>query len=114
MKLLFCGLFTCALLFSGVLFTGCSSMSDPLVSEGNPQSPATMGAPHAANPSYADVARFRVGDAVTITFSGPPTPLDPHVETIKENGTITLDWKGTRSVSGLTAKTSNPGMRVTG
>ncbi len=102
MKLLFGGLFTCALLFSGVLFTGCSSMSDTLVSADNPQSPATTGAPPAANLSFADVARFRVGDAVTITFSGPPTPLDPHVETIKENGTITLDYIGPVNALGKT------------
>ncbi len=95
MKLYIRGLFTCALLFAGVLLTGCGSLSsDTPFGLDNPPNHATTGSPSASGTPAADVARFRIGDIVTITFSGVPTPLDPHQETIKEEGTITLPLIG--------------------
>ena len=90
MKLYFRGLFTCALLFAGVLLTGCSS-------------PTTTGSPSAGNSPAADVARFRVGETVIVTFSGVPNPLDQHQEIIKEDGTITLTYIGAVHAAGKTA-----------
>jgi protein involved in polysaccharide export with SLBB domain len=94
MKLYFRGLFTCALLFAGVLLTGCSSPTDPLPGLDNPPSRATTGSPSSTSTNFAGVARFRVGETVIVTFSGPPTPIDPHQEAIKEDGTITLPLIG--------------------
>ena len=98
MKLLFGGLYTCALLFAGVLFTGCSSMSDPLVSKDNP--PA--GSPSGNSLQAAAVAPLRVGDNVIVIFSGVPNPFDPHEEIIKEDGNITLTWIGAVHAVGKT------------
>ena len=78
MKLLIRGFFACVLLFAGVLLTGCGSL-------------ATSGLPSTGSPQAPPVARFRVGDTVTVTFSGVPNPPPDHVETVKEDGTITLD-----------------------
>lgn len=97
MKLSFGALFTCALLLAGVFVTGCGSLPDIPLTGDNPAPTASTGSP-AANPS----ATFRVGDTVSVTFSGPPTPLDPHIETIKENGTITLDYIGSINALGKT------------
>ena len=49
------------------------------------------------------VAQFHVGDTVTVTFEGPPEPLQPHEEPIKEDGTITLDNVGAVKAAGKTA-----------
>jgi len=51
----------------------------------------------------AQVARFHVGDTVTVSFEGPPEQLPPHEEAIKEDGTITLDNIGQVKAVGLTA-----------
>lgn len=90
MKLYFRGLFTCALLFAGVLLTGCSS-------------PATTGSPSASSPPAAAEAPFRVGETVIVTFTGLPNPFDPHEETIKDDGTITLTYIGAVHAAGKTS-----------
>jgi protein involved in polysaccharide export with SLBB domain len=95
MKLLLRGLFACLWVFTGVLLAGCGSSSNNLFLLDHPRPPGATGAPSGPGAqALADVARFRVGETVTVTFSGVPTPIDPHQETIKENGTITLPLIG--------------------
>jgi protein involved in polysaccharide export with SLBB domain len=89
MKLFVRGLFACTVLVAGMVFTGCSSPSQGQL---NPQ-------PR----NSADVARFRVGETVIVTFTGTPLPFDPHEEPIKEDGTITLSYIGTVNAAGKTA-----------
>jgi polysaccharide export outer membrane protein len=45
-------------------------------------------------------SRFRVGDVVTISFSGTTELLPPHEERVKEDGTITLPYVGPVQASG--------------
>lgn len=77
MKLFVHGLFVCGMLLAGAIFAGCSSPS---------KSQFTTPA--------ADVARFRIGDTVIVSFSGAPDPIPDHEEAIKEDGNITLDLIG--------------------
>lgn len=71
-----------------LFFAGCASTTLP---EGGPD-PDTQ------------VARFHVGDTVTVVFAGLPNDdLPPHEETIKEDGTITLDSIGSLKAVGKTA-----------
>ena len=89
MKLFVHGLFACAWLLAGVIFTGCGSLS-----QGQLGSQPRKG---------ADVARFRIGETVIVTFSGSPIPIEPHEEPIKEDGTITLSLIGAVNAAGKTA-----------
>jgi polysaccharide export outer membrane protein len=50
-----------------------------------------------------DVARFRVGQTIIVIFSGTPDAIEPHEESIKENGTITLPLVGEIYAVGKTA-----------
>jgi protein involved in polysaccharide export with SLBB domain len=93
MKLFVRGLFACAWLVAGVIFTGCSSPSQgPFVLD-NPKS----------RPSAAAVARFRVGETVIVTFSGSPIDIPAHEEPIKEDGNIALPYIGAVHAEGKTA-----------
>jgi len=97
MKLFFNGLFKSGLLAACVIFTGCNNLptkSDPLVS--SPPKPRVFtGQPMAVDgQSNVDVARFRVGDTVVVSFSGGPDPISDHVEGVKEDGYITRDLIG--------------------
>jgi polysaccharide export outer membrane protein len=94
MKLFVRGLFACAALMTGLVFTGCSSPSQG-------QLPQTRNS--AGPPNGADVARFHVGDVVTVSFSGIPVPMPDHVESIKEDGNITLPLIGAIYALGKTA-----------
>jgi protein involved in polysaccharide export with SLBB domain len=89
MKLFFHGLFACGTLLTGVIFTGCSSPSEKIPFSDNATTPAKN-----APVQTADVARFRVGDNVIISFSGAPDQIPDHEEAIKEDGDITLDLIG--------------------
>ena len=51
---------------------------------------------------YTQVSHLHVGDSVTVTLDGPPTPIPPHDEDIKEDGTITLDLIGPIQAAGKT------------
>jgi protein involved in polysaccharide export with SLBB domain len=94
MKLFVRGIFTCTVVVAGMVLTGCSSPSpDPLLG-----SAPTRGVANAAN-----VARFHVGDAVTVSFSGSPTSIPEHAESIKEDGTLTLPLIGPIYALGKTA-----------
>ena len=104
MKLFFRGSFTCALLFAGVLLTGCGSLSsDTPFGLDNPPPRATAGSPASSQNPDDVAARYRVGETVNVTFSGAPQPFDMHEETIKEDGTITLTWIGAVHAVGKTA-----------
>jgi polysaccharide export outer membrane protein len=95
MKLLSHGVFASVCLLASVIVTGCSSAGDSLVLD-------QPGAHHAAG-ALADTARFRVGETVTVTFTGAPTPIESHMEPIKEDGTINLDLIGKIKAVGKTA-----------
>ena len=56
-----------------------------------------------APPNGGDVAHFRVGDTVVVTFTGTPEAIDPHEEAIKEDGNITLPLIGQIYAVGKTA-----------
>jgi protein involved in polysaccharide export with SLBB domain len=108
MKLFVRGLFACAWLVAGMVFTGCHSPSQGQFFLDNPQ-PRNAAAPSAAGrrttvpPNGADVARFHVGDTVIVSFSGAPEAVPDHVESIKEDGTITLSLIGAIYAVGKTA-----------
>jgi protein involved in polysaccharide export with SLBB domain len=87
------GLFAGGLLFAGVALSGCYSSSLDSIFSDNPMSPAmtasSTGAPTTGNVT-SEVARFHVGDTVTVTLTGLPEMIEPHSEPIKEDGTITM------------------------
>jgi polysaccharide biosynthesis/export protein VpsN len=85
-------LFAFALLFAGLVFTGCGSFTETA------DPPPTVG-----KTTNVEVPRFHVGETVNVTFSGTPTPPDPHEELIKEDGTITLPLILTIKAAGKTA-----------
>lgn len=89
MRLFVRGLFACAAVVAGMVLTGCSSPSQ----SGPPTSP----------PKPAGMARFRVGDTVTLSYSGIPSPVPDYVESIKEDGTITPPFIGPVVALGKTA-----------
>jgi polysaccharide export outer membrane protein len=89
MKLFVRGLFACAWLVAAVIFTGCSSPS--------------QGQLNLQPRNGANVARFRVGETVIVTFSGSPIDIPFHEEPIKEDGTITLSLIGAVNAVGKTA-----------
>ena len=103
MKLIFRGLSACVCLLAGIVFTGCGSSSQGPLFLDNPIPRAAAGRPRALTPNDADVARFQVGNTVIVTFSGAPVPVDPHEETIKEDGNITLPLVGPVYAVGKTA-----------
>ncbi|MFZ0826098.1 MAG: polysaccharide biosynthesis/export family protein [Verrucomicrobiia bacterium] len=95
-------LFGGGLLFAGVALTGCySSASDPIFSD-TPEPPGMIGSP-ATGYEAAEVARFHVGDTVTVNLSGMPEVIEPHTEPIKEDGTITMPDIGHVQAAGKTA-----------
>jgi polysaccharide export outer membrane protein len=51
----------------------------------------------------AEVARFHVGDTVSVSLTGLPEIIEPHVEPIKEDGTITMPNIGHVQAAGKTA-----------
>jgi len=106
-KWLMLGLLACGLPLAGFIFAGCSSTNEPAFSD-TPAVPPTItqsspaGSPP-ANADDSDVARFHVGDTVTVTLTGLPDTIDPHVESIKEDGTITMPDIGHVQAAGKTA-----------
>jgi protein involved in polysaccharide export with SLBB domain len=106
-KWLMSGLLACGLLLAGFIFAGCSSTNEPALTD-TPTAPTaiTQSSPTGSPPTNADdsdVARFHVGDTVTVTLSGLPDPIDPHIESIKEDGTITMPDIGHVQAAGKTA-----------
>ena len=66
-------------------------------------SPAMTGSPSGQTMPASEVARFHVGDTVTVTLTGLPEEIDPHTEPIKEDGTITMPDIGHVQAAGKTA-----------
>jgi protein involved in polysaccharide export with SLBB domain len=96
------GLFVSGLLLVGVLLAGCySSPIDPVFSDNPTPTMTTDSAPTGYD--AAGVARFHVGDTVTVTLSGLPETIEPHSEPIKEDGTITMPDIGHVPAAGKTA-----------
>jgi protein involved in polysaccharide export with SLBB domain len=94
MKLFVQGLIASGLIAVGLIFTGCSS------------TPTLANMPAAAMvQTNSEVARFHVGETVSIIFSELPDPTEfpPHEETIKEDGNITLPLIGSVQALGKTA-----------
>lgn len=100
----------------GALLAGCGSgpseepvfSSSPVASVGSPAAVTPGAAPE--RPSVATISsdavgvgRFRIGDMVTVTFSGIEPPPQPHEERIKEDGTVTLPMIGSVIAKGKTA-----------
>jgi protein involved in polysaccharide export with SLBB domain len=84
------------LLFASVALTGCDTpANEPLFTD-------TPVVPTAAQ-IETDVARFHVGDIITVVRSGVPEPIEPHTEPIKEDGTITMPSIGHVQAAGKTA-----------
>jgi polysaccharide export outer membrane protein len=90
MKLFVRGLIASGLLLAGLVFTGCSS-------------PPTLDSIGKVQANNSEVAHFHVGETVNVTFSGPPDPIEPHEELIKEDGNITLPLIGSVKALGRTA-----------
>jgi protein involved in polysaccharide export with SLBB domain len=88
MKLFVSGFF--CMLLAGVVLTGCSPAPRPVLAGGDTQ-------------PNVEVARFHVGEVVSIIFSGIPDPIEPHEETIKEDGNINLSLIGSVKAVGKTA-----------
>jgi polysaccharide export outer membrane protein len=93
-------------LLAGLLLSGCSSSSDAILFSDNPQPPPAltgMGTP-SANATSEDLtaARFHTGDTVTVDYSGTVTPIPENIQTITEDGTITLPYIGAVQAVGLT------------
>jgi polysaccharide export outer membrane protein len=82
-------LLPCFFILTAMLLTGCDTTNSPTQDE--------------INQAEKDVAHFHIGDIVTVTFDGLPDPLLPHEETIKEDGTITLNDIGSVQAAGKTA-----------
>jgi protein involved in polysaccharide export with SLBB domain len=87
MKLIARIFFASSLLPAILIFTGCRLTGEA----DNPEN------------SQVIVTRFQIGDTVTVVFSGLPTDLPAHMETIKEDGDITLDFVGKIQAVGKTA-----------
>jgi len=103
MKLFVRGLFACAWLVAGLFLAGCHSPSQGQLFLDNPAPHAAADNTAAVPPNGADVARFHVGDTVVVSFSGSPNPIPDHVESIKEDGTLTFDNIGKVYATGKTA-----------
>ena len=94
MKLFVRGLFACAALAVGTVFTGCGTPSIGQLDKARA---------HPTAESPAQVARFHVGDTVIVSLSGAPNLIPDHSEPIKEDGTINLDFIGKIYAAGKTA-----------
>ena len=91
MKLFVSRLFGFSLLLGSLLLNGCSTP---------PQMPDAQ---VISKTNRVEVARFHVGETVSIMFSGTPDQIPPHEESIKEDGDITLSLIGSVHAVGKTA-----------
>jgi len=89
-------------LSAALLISGCSSFSDEPQFTDNPV-PAPLAGSQWNSKGNAEVARFHVGDTVTVTLTGLPIDIPPHVEPIKEDGTISMPDIGKVPAAGKTA-----------
>lgn len=101
MKLFFSRLFFSCLLLGSLVLAGCSSTPNPFDAPVHTGSKSNPAKPEVRPPS--EVARFHVGETVSVMFSGTPDQIMPHDEQIKEDGTITLNLIGSVKAVGKTA-----------
>lgn len=88
--------FLTGLLLAGLAgLTGCATTDG---GSGFPNSPSAGG--RTGDVPSSD--RFNVGELVVVTFSGLDTPIPPHEEKVKEDGTITLVHIGSVTALGKT------------
>lgn len=115
MKFNFNHIFAFGLLTVGLLLAGCASQPDAFFSDSpsnstgiSSSSGVTQTSPN-SNKTTAEsdvppeVAQFQIGDTITVTFSGLLENPLPHVEPIKEDGTIELPLIGKVKAAGKTA-----------
>jgi polysaccharide export outer membrane protein len=98
------GLGVLAICGMAAVLSGCIALQDePVFSEAPPVSataaPAADGT-SAAAPGDQISDRYRVGDLVTVKFSGVQELIPPHEERIKEDGSITLHLIGSVIATG--------------
>jgi protein involved in polysaccharide export with SLBB domain len=97
------------LLLAGLIFSGCSSSSEDILFSDNPQPPSAVTgtgagtAAAAANSGALTAARFHPGDVVTVDYSGTIQTIPENVQTVTEDGTITLPYIGAVRAAGLTS-----------
>lgn len=99
------------LLLAGFILGGCSSSSEEILFSDSPQPPSALAgtetgtgtAPADTNAGDLTAARFHVGDTVTVDFSGTATPIPEIVQTITEEGTITLPYIGAVRAVGMSS-----------
>ncbi len=108
MKLFVRRLIASGLLVAGLIFTGCSSVttldSIPAAGADSTNASALAGTPAAGEgQANSEVARFHIGETVSVSFSGTPDTIEPHEELIKEDGNITLSLIGSVRALGKTA-----------
>ena len=116
MKLFFSRLFVSCLMLGGLVLAGCSSTPNPLDapvkmdSKQNAKDPSSPIAESVIQPNAeivnkpdSEVARFHVGETVSVMLSGTPDQIMPHEEQIKEDGTITLSLIGPIKAVGKTS-----------
>lgn len=101
-----------ALLVAGFIFSGCSSSSNDILFSDSPQPPSglTGAGTGTSGPTPTDTtstdltaARFHVGDTVTVDYSGTVTTIPENVQTITEDGTISLPLIGAVRALGKSA-----------
>lgn len=95
----------CGLLWAALVLGGCSSASNPILFSDNPQPPPGSVAAIASAETPAGgstAARFQVGDTVTVDYSGTNDKIPENVQTVTEDGTITLPFIGLVRAAGLT------------
>jgi len=99
------------LLLAGLLFAGCQATPEDPVFFSAPGEPLPLGASgggaapadprnEAANFQKGDI--FQKGELVIISFTGPEL-IPPHEESIKDDGTVTLQHIGAIKADGKTA-----------
>jgi protein involved in polysaccharide export with SLBB domain len=93
------------LLLAGLIFSGCSSSSENILFSDNPQPPSALTGTTSTDATSGDLtaARFHPGDTVTVDYSGTIQPIPESVQTVTEDGTITLPYIGTVRAVGLTS-----------
>lgn len=96
----------CVFLLAAVILSGCSS-PNPILFSDSPQPPASATGAETALPESAQndltAARFHVGDTITVDLSGTLQKIPDNVQTVTEDGTITLPYIGAVRAAGLTA-----------
>ncbi len=97
------------LLLASLIFSGCSSSSDDILFSDNPQPPSALTGTGTGTTSTAatsgdlTAARFHPGDTVTVDYSGTIDKIPENVQTVTEDGTITLPYIGTVRAVGLSS-----------